>query len=118
MDSLAWHRREHNDDIRCTSRGNRIHHKRDDLRDRAAARGVSFAHSLMAVADPPKGHQKGLKERLAPRNMGLVVMLACELCGQPAARKNPTLCAECYYSYWYWQRAKPVAENETILEAH
>ena len=45
--------------------------------------------------------------------MGLVVMLACELCGQPAARKNPRLCAECYYSYWYRQRAKPVAENET-----
>jgi len=40
--------------------------------------------------------------------------LACELCGQPAARQNPTLCAECYYRYWYWQKATmPVAEQET-----
>jgi hypothetical protein len=24
----------------------------------------------------------------------------CELCGQPASRVHPTLCAECYYKYW------------------
>lgn len=43
------------------------------------------------------------------------MMLACELCGQPAARQNPTLCAECYYSYWYWQKApKPITKHEII----
>ncbi len=25
---------------------------------------------------------------------------SCEWCGQPAARSEPTLCAECYYKYW------------------
>jgi hypothetical protein len=24
----------------------------------------------------------------------------CELCGQPASKIHPTLCAECYYKYW------------------
>jgi len=24
----------------------------------------------------------------------------CEMCGQPASRTNPVLCAECYYKYW------------------
>jgi NMD protein affecting ribosome stability and mRNA decay len=24
----------------------------------------------------------------------------CDLCGQPASRIHPELCAECYYKYW------------------
>ncbi len=43
------------------------------------------------------------------------MMLACELCEQPAARKNPTLCAKCYYRYWYWQKATiSVTKRETV----
>lgn len=26
--------------------------------------------------------------------------LLCEWCGQPAVRKDPQLCAECYYKFW------------------
>ena len=28
------------------------------------------------------------------------MQLACEWCGQPAVRKDPQLCAECYYKFW------------------
>ena len=47
---------------------------------------------------------------------GIFMILACELCGQPAARQNPTLCAECYYRYWYWQKATmPVTEQTKTI---
>ena len=28
------------------------------------------------------------------------MQLMCEWCGQPAVRRNPTLCAECAYKFW------------------
>ncbi|MDG6926739.1 MAG: hypothetical protein JRN09_09335 [Nitrososphaerota archaeon] len=41
----------------------------------------------------------------------------CELCGQPAARKSPALCAECYYRYWYWQRNPRTTKASAVLGA-
>ena len=29
-----------------------------------------------------------------------LVKRVCDLCGQPASRIHPTLCADCYYKYW------------------
>jgi len=29
-----------------------------------------------------------------------LVTKVCVLCGQPASRIRPALCAECYYKYW------------------
>lgn len=44
----------------------------------------------------------------------------CEWCGQPAVKGNPTLCAECYYKHWYWEKHKgqtnePAAKDKTIM---
>ena len=35
--------------------------------------------------------------------------LACEWCGQPAVRRNPTLCAECAYKFW--ARSREIADS-------
>ena len=36
-----------------------------------------------------------------PRTVGSnLAAKVCDLCGQPASRIHPTLCAECYYKYW------------------
>ena len=39
----------------------------------------------------------------------LTLNLACEWCGQPAVRLNPTLCAECAYKFW--ARSREVADS-------
>jgi hypothetical protein len=45
-------------------------------------------------------------------------MLACELCGQPTVRQDPRLCAECYYRYWYWQKATTSGtKHETVTRS-
>ena len=37
------------------------------------------------------------------------MQLMCEWCGQPAVRRNPTLCAECAYKFW--TRSREVADS-------
>ena len=34
--------------------------------------------------------------------------LVCEWCGQPAVRKDPVLCAECYFKFW--SKSKEVSD--------
>jgi len=70
---------------------------------------------LLFASEPVSETNKG---RASFTEWGLIVMPACELCGQPAARQNPALCAECYYRYWYWQKStEPFTEHGTITDS-
>jgi hypothetical protein len=42
--------------------------------------------------------------------------MACEWCGQPTTRKEPKLCAECYFKYWTKTRMRQADVEKMLLQ--